>query len=324
MIYIVLILVSYLLGRGALRALYGSAMKQDFGITDNLLTGVMVILGLAAAANLGAVVLGRSFSDCVFLFLAGLIILLVGAAILILTGKNREMRKPAGRSAEPKEIMVFAVFGVLVLLQVLVMVTGKRLYLSGDMTVEMVNGILTTETVGQINPLTGRAYELGVPLRLQILCLPMLYAIICDLFGLSAMELVWGVIPVLVLLASYGAFYSVAKALFPASRMKRGCFMVLVALLLWVGDYLYGMDGFGIMYAGYRGVTIRGTILLPYTFGLLLRKKWRLTLLCILAEACIVWTLYGMGACLFVTVGMIVTNKIMSKVARNAGGEDDL
>lgn len=109
--------------------------------------------------------------------------------------------------------------------------------------------------------------------------------------------------------------------------------MVLVALLLWVGDYMYGMDGFGVQYAGFRGVSVRMAILLPYTFGLILRRKWKPVVLCILAEACIVWTLYGMGACLFVAVAMAVSGLLGKKLSacenrfrkngKLQGGEED-
>jgi hypothetical protein len=71
-----------------------------------------------------------------------------------------------------------------------------------------------------------------------------------------------------------------------------------------VGDYLYGMDGFGLLHCGFRGVTIRSTVLVPYVFGLAMRRKWKAAVLGIVAEACIVWTLYGMGVCLLVVLGM--------------------
>ena len=51
-------------------------------------------------------------------------------------------------------------------------------------------------------------------------------------------------------------------------------------------------------------------------------KKWILALLCVIAEACLVWTLYGMGACLFVIVGMAVLGFIRSRVeSRNVSEE---
>ena len=79
--------------------------------------------------------------------------------------------------------------------------------------------------------------------------------------------------------------------------------MLFVAAVFCVGDYMYGMDGFGILYSGFRGVTIRNVVLLPYTFAAVLRRNWKLAALCVLGEACIVWTFYGMGTCLLAVSG---------------------
>ena len=86
---------------------------------------------------------------------------------------------------------------------------------------------------------------------------------------------------------------------------------------------MYGMDGFGVMHSGFRGVTIRAAILLPYTVGLVLRKKYKLLVLCVLAEACVVWTFYGLGACLLVSVGMLVTDYLIKWFAGRKGREED-
>lgn len=58
---------------------------------------------------------------------------------------------------------------------------------------------------------------------------------------------------------------------------------------------MYGLEGFGLLHGGFQGVTIRNAVLMPYLFGLCLRRKWKLAILAILAESCLVWTLYGAG-----------------------------
>lgn len=348
MIYLFCLLIPYLLGKGVLRVFYGKCRTQDMTLADSLLTGGMVVIGLAEAAHLGAVAFGRSFSDCKKMFLIGLVLLLFAAAILIVLeqlGKKKDklsereaerlrvQRTLTGRRVQTREQMLYFVFGAMVLIQLLLIVTEQKVYPTGDMTAETVNSILDTNAIYQVNPLTGQSYTLGMPMRLKILCLPALYAICCDLFGMSAVQVVWTVVPALTLLGSYLSFFTVAKGLFAEDVRKRGIFMMFVALLLWVGDYMYGMDGFGVQYGGFRGVTIRMAILLPYTFGLILRRKWKLVPLCILAEACIVWTLYGMGACLLVTVGMLLTGLFTDKLTKHGamkhksgkrqGGEED-
>ena len=224
-----------------------------------------------------------------------------------------------------KQQLIYIVFAVIMVIQMVLIAAVQDVYFDGDMTLETVNSFLATNAVYQVNPMTGEAYTLGIPLRLKILCLPTFYGILCKGFGLSAEVVVLQIVPSFVLLGSYLAYGTVAKRIFPEDKVKRGVFLVLIAILFSAGNYMPGMDGFGVMHSGFRGVTIRAAILLPYTFGLMLRKKYKLVVLCILAEACMVWTFYGMGACVAVAVGMLCLEYAMKRLAkRNGGKEDDL
>lgn len=318
--------IQVLLGSGTLGVLYGRRVGK-IHIADRLIVGFLVEIGLAEVVHLAAVVLGRSFSDAVFLFKAGIVVLgLVSLGIWLWqrreSGKESGKKSRRGRGSRtgrrtgtvsgsdvtPVTAGLFLVFALLVIYQIVTITSGDYIYRAGDMTVEIVESFLETDGVYRVNPLTGRAYEGGIPFRIQILCLPTLYGILCQIFGLPVTELVWKLIPLHMLLMCYLAFERMAHALLTEEKrrgqVERLLFMVLTAAVLCVGDYLYGMDGFGLLYCGFRGVTIRSVVLLPYVFGLALRHRWRLAVLCILAEACIVWTLYGMGACLVVTLGM--------------------
>ncbi len=319
LLWILLALVPLILGRAMLCILYGNHPAQEMTHADSLLTGWMMCIGLAEAAHLGAVFLGWSFSDCVKLFIIGVGVCLVAAGVILWIKRNKVSTKAQEHRLERERVksllasegdsrgtqMVYLVFGVLVLLQVLMMMLKPNAYLDGDMTLETVNSFLTQDAIYQVNPMTGQAYTLGMPVRLKILCLPFVYAGLCKFMGLEAGQVVLNVIPAFVLLLSYAAYSTVAKELFANSKLKRGLFLVATAILFYVSDSMFGMDGFGVLHSGFRGVTIRGVVLLPYAFGLLLRRKYKLLVLCVLAEACIVWTLYGMGACVAVTVGML-------------------
>lgn len=311
-------LVPCLIGMGALRILYGSQAAQDTAIADCALTGGMIVIGLAEAAHLGAVILGWSFSRSVLFFEIAIVVVFLAAVLVVLWNWKRS----GAFSGRKKEICMlqcrrkgarlpWLAFGLLLIGQLIYVITRQGVYVDGDMTLETVGSFLESDQVYQINPMTGRTYTLGMPLRLKILCLPTLYGALCSLFGVEAEMLVYGMIPSFVLVAGYIAYGTVAKNLFPEDIGKRGLFMMLAALLLTAGDYMYGMDGFGVLHSGFRGVAIRGVVLLPYVFGLMLRKKYKLVLLCILAEACMVWTLYGMGACVLVSVGMFSTELIL-------------
>lgn len=190
---------------------------------------------------------------------------------------------------------------------------------------ETVGSFLASDGIYQVNPMTGMAYTEGVPLRLKILCLPGLYGSLCRLTGLRPGTVVWRIVPAAVLFGCYTAYALLGKALFPQDRRKRACFLLVVSALLWAGAYSYGMDGFGVLCCGWQGLTIRNCVLLPWLLSLCIRKRWAWAILCVLGEACMVWTFYGCGACLAVAVGMALAQICGGKLKRMAGdmGKED-
>lgn len=283
--------------------------KKDSPADSAVLFFIMVI-GAAEAAHLSGVFFHRSVSQCTIIF--GILGILSAAALGIYTvcrargaGKGKMRQEKSRLSA--REGILLVIFALLAVSQILFIVIGRNAYVQGDMTVETVGSFLKADAVYQVNPMTGRAYEEGLPLRIEILCLPTLYAALSSMLSIRPDMLVLYGVPVVVLLCCYGAYSSLAEALFPDNRGRRLCFLITVALLIWIGSCGYGMDGFGLLFSGWRGVTIRNTVLIPYTVSLCLRRKYAYLPFCVLAELCIAWTLYGLGACLAVVLGMVLT-----------------
>ena len=282
---------------------------KRYFIGDYLIAGGLAIVGLGEAAHLSAVFLRRSFSDCAVIWLA------LQAALLVAAVGHGIVRKCRSGVAGKTGKRFLAKFGLAdwILCVTLVCVIASQLvyilaagdgYRQGDMTVETVNSFLETDEVYSVNPLTGMPFTGGMPLRLKILCLPTLYGSICSITGLPVQFVVWKLAPVVTLLGCYLAYGVLSCSLFPDNGKKRGCFLAAVSLLLWAENYMFCMDGFGVLSCGFRGVVIRNAVLLPWLFSLLIRKRWIAALLCVFAEACMVWTLYGLGICAAVTVGM--------------------
>lgn len=283
--------------------------ENRYLIGDYVLAGELVIIGLAEVAHLFAVFLGRSFLHCSIMLpamLAAFLIAALGHGIVIKnsTGSTKKREKFLKKRCSRAEWVLYAVAGCVLLYQIYYILTAEAVYRQGDMTLETVNSFLETNAVYSVNPLTGQPYTGGIPLRLKILCLPTLYGSICRITGLPAKIVVWKLIPVLTLLGCYLAYGVLARSLFPKNGRKRACFMAAVALLLCAGNYMFGLEGFGVLACGFRGVTIRNAVLFPWLLSLLLRKKRLFAVLCIFAEACMVWTLYGLGVCAAAAVGM--------------------
>lgn len=317
--FIVLILcmliVPWVIGSGCLRVLYRNIGKEELSLWDALLTGWIAVIGMAEAAHLAAVVCGLSLSFCVFLFGTLTALLTLGSLAIwfflcFRKGQGLERRSYG------KPSWMFAIPLVLFLSQAAYVLFSKDVYLSRDMTLETVVSFLNSDGIYQVNPMTGAAYRSGIPLRLKILCLPTLYSALCSIFSLEPQSVVWQAVPCVMYVCCYGAFSCVGRVLFPESDKRRCCFLTVTAVLLWVGSYSFGMDGFGMLFSGWRGVTIRNAVLIPYMISLCIRRKWRLAVLCIAAEACLVWTLYGAGACLLVMLGLAFCQHVWRRKER--------
>ncbi len=306
----------------------GSSGKAD--PADYVLTGTMVFLLLGEAAHLAGLLGGMDFTACKRLFLlAAAVLFLAGCAVQgrLLLQRKRISRNPAdkvtGKTDQFDRKGVYYLLPLTIALGVMCVVgQGASVYLQGDMTVETVNTILAQNAVTSVNPLTGEAYRLGMPMRLKVLCLPTLYAILADCFSVGTTDFVWRVVPVLTVAFCLLAFWTVAKHFFSGEHDKRALFLCVVLVIFLLGDGFFGMDGFGLLHGGFLGVTIRQAVLVPYTFGLLLRKKRICVLLCILTEMCMVWTLYGFGVCALVTVGMLLTDWLVGWWRRRTAGKE--
>lgn len=286
--------------------------------SDSFLIGGMTVVGLAETAHLIGVVLGWSFSDVYQLFLIELCSVSIVAAMMLvmLAFFGEKDRKEGNWKIENWKIKNWKVkllfrkrefaFGLLAICLLYALSVPQESYFDGDMTVETVNSFLVSDGIYTKNPLTGQEYTQGIPSRIKILCLPTLYAIVTKFLQIDAITFVGNIVAVIVLLGSLLAFEAVARAIFPQENREKLYFLAFVLVILLVGNYRYGMDGFAAQYAAFRGVSVRMLVLIPYTFSLLLRRKWRLLPFCVLAEACITWTLYGMGACFFIIVVMTV------------------
>ncbi len=319
-VWIGLALIPFVMGKGALLIADRSKRKREYtkyGYTwkDNYITGVIIAIGITEVAHLMAVFGGQSFSLIARVWVILILITsIIGLIICFMTIKNKKNK--GIKNSDKNSEKFYLLLGLSVLLQFVVLMTGNELYREGNMIVETVQTFISSGEVYQVNPLTGQAYEQGIPLRIEILSLPTLYGVLSQQFSIPVTIIVERMIPAVVLITGYLAYSSLGDVLFEKSyhkEKKKAIFLCIISLLIWFGDYNIYMDGFGVMHNGYLGTSIRSMILLPYTITMCLREKWMMVALCVIAEACIVWTLYGLGACLGVAVLMVTVKFVMTQ-----------
>ncbi len=164
-----------------------------------------------------------------------------------------------------------------------------------DITLETVQTMLKEGLFSNVNPMTGSPYTAGVPTRYKILVLPYVYTLICKVTGVSPQTLLFEMVPTVVLLISYFIYTRWAVFLFSPSRKKQCVFMMFVALYYHMGDYANVAEAFRLFYIGYEGTTIRAVVIIPWVILACMKRKWWQVALCVILEASLVWTLYGLG-----------------------------
>lgn len=303
LLFVCMTVLPAIVGRGVLAVCYGGRTSKLY-MADYMITGWLVTIGLVEGAHLAAAFLGWNLTKTVWAWVAVVLFLALACGVVIFSfaPKGKNVKKGTFRLQFRDAGQIWLCIGFLILFtwQIMTIVSQEGLYRTGDMTAETVVSFLETDGVYMVNPLTGRAYESGIPMRIRILCLPTFYSALCRVFGIGGTVLVWQIVPVMVLCLSYAVFWLLGKSLFRDSGESNSIliFMFLTAVVFCAGEYAWGMDGFGLLHCGFQGVTVRNTVLVPYLFSLLLRKKWCPILLVVFVEACITWTFYGMGVCL--------------------------
>lgn len=267
-------------------------------MTEKIIEGSMVAVGLAETAHLYALFFHRPFSACVRLML--LLFVCGGAAWLLYCRLGRKKAPREGEGISFLRLLrvyplLCLLIGGLILFQIIWNDWMHVPYLKDNVTGEIVQTMLATDSFYQVNPMTGQPFEAGMPLRLQILSLPTLFAAVCRLTGLPVITVVYRIFPMLCLLLSYLVYAGFAVYFFPAEGKKQALFLLFVALVYQFGCYGTAMDSFLLFFCGFQGEAFRAAVILPYALLCCLKKRWRGVVLCGLAEICVVWTLYGMG-----------------------------
>lgn len=293
---------------------------MTFRISDILIGGSLIIIGLTEVAHLAGCLLGWSFLSMTDLLLAETVLFVLTVLLVSLIGRKKKAKavNGAAQSGSGKnevnagmQWILTGALAFLILIQMLRILSGDRAWLEGDMTLETVNTFLAENAVYSVNPLTGTSYTAGMSFRLKILCLPTLYGTISRWSGMAPTDVVYRLIPCLTLGLGYFAYGKLGNAFFEGNPIKMRTFLLMVGILFSTGAYMPGVDGFDVFYGGFRGVTIRAIVLVPYLIACLMEKKYFGAVLCILAEACIVWTLYGAGVCLLITAAWVVLRKLL-------------
>lgn len=177
-----------------------------------------------------------------------------------------------------------------------------------DAVYEITLGNVTSGSLMTVHPFLGTTTDASMPLRMQILGLSSFYSGLITISQQSPYMIMCKVVPVAVWVLSMLLYWAFAEKLFGEDSDKRWLFMCMVAWIYLATSNSAGMIGQRVFYAGFSGETIRGALLIPYTVYVSWQKKWYLAVLAVLAEACLVWTTFGVGYCLLIAACMFLVH----------------
>lgn len=274
-------------------------------IPDKIIEGSMIAVGIAEVAHLAALFLKQPFHVCATV-MAVLYLCAAVFAVLWCLIKRKKQGKPQRENRFLKLMKVYPylylLIGLFIVLQIIWYFWMHTPYLKADITGEIVQTMLASDGIYTVNPMTGMSYKEGMPFRLQILALPTFYAAICRWTGIPVHLLVYSIIPSVTLLLSYCVYSRWAAYLFLQEGKKQAMFMLFTVMVYQFGCYAAAMDSFLLFFKGYGGAAYRAGVILPYALLCCLQGKWKSVVLCLLAEACVVWTLYGFGYTVLIVI----------------------
>lgn len=307
-LWILLIVLPCIWGAGVLTIVYRKKTSCPFSFAESYLLGVIAAIGMTEVVHAVGLFGGMSL-ERVGLLLA--LLMLVSAFICVVISVysyfKDKARYPHRVIAGRVSPGLFLAFLMLAGVQALWIYCMKVPVSTGDIMLETVQSFVAEDGIYKVLPLTGTVSAQGMPVRYTILCLPTLYAVLSQGFGIEPLLLVCHMIPVVVLAAAYLAYYRLGETLFGKEKLgTRFLFLLIAAVVLLVSDRAVYMDGYLALHCGYTGAAIRNLVLVPYTICAVLEKRWWKAVLCILAEACIAWTFLGCGVCVAVTLGILI------------------
>jgi len=155
--------------------------------------------------------------------------------------------------------------------------------LSGDITLEIIQTTLYTDTMFQYASTSGGPRLIAAGLQEKLVGLPYFYSALTKIFSLEPGLIIYKIMPSLILVLSCLVLYMWARIFWPMEEynalLKRSVFMGFVGILVFFGDYYAISFSYRIFYGGYMGETIVLVLIVPFIlFSCMKRNLWYLLL----------------------------------------------
>lgn len=266
LLLICMLLVYPLLPGGALLGVI-KRKKNEFGLGNIWIAGVLlcgVLFGMLAFFGVRLGVSLDLFSKAALSL--GLLLLLFSAAVL---GLFRSCRKGFAQAfavlkKKPDRAEICMLFAFC-LVAVLYLIHPFSVEPSHD-TAEKVITHLDTGMLSGVDAITGETVPVAGNWKEQLENLPLFYACLCKWSGLSPADVLFDVIPYVVLLWVFAVISLFADFVFEKQKRNRAAALVVFAVITLCGNMAYMNTSYGLLHYPYEAMTIFSSILLPLVF----------------------------------------------------------
>ena len=208
----------------------------------------------------------KSFSDVVLCYNGFQIAVVVLAVILLFLNRKKAVLT-VGNKPEKKTVLLWIVFGLLFLLQIIL---GLFLaYEEGDdaFYVSISTSTQKANNMYQILPYSG--LSTGLDARHGLAPFPIWIAYLARVAQMPAVSMAQLVVPVIIVGMAYGIFYLLAEYLFAENRKNIPLFMIFTEVLVLFGGYSnYSAENFLLVRAT-QGKAVIANVILPLLIWLL-------------------------------------------------------
>ena len=171
----------------------------------------------------------------------------------------------------------------LILLQGILYIVLKNPYYENNALLETTNITMATETIYQYNAYSHLPAVAGFPLANKLMFLPVLYAYLSNVFGISPALLFNFIVPAVTFLGFYSVMILWVQRLAKEHNMKWQRLLTVLLVVIQVGDSWMHFTSFRVLHEGYSGEAIFFGILFVYGLYELKNKSYLICMACIAA-----------------------------------------
>ena len=277
------IIIPYLLGNITTKVI----REKNVGTAETYLVGFLFLFCVFEAVYFPLMYQNEPFSLVVNTFI-GVVAVICGLSLFFCFSRIREGIMTTLRAFFPgKQPSLITLPGFSLLLGGLAGSIFKIFHLnpdlSGDITLEIIQTTLYTDTMFQYASTSGSPRLIAAGFQEKLISLPYFYSALTKIFSLEPGLIIYNIMPSLVLVLSCLVLYMWARIFWPMEEynalLKRSVFMGFVGILVFFGDYYAISFSYRIFYGGYMGETIVLVLIVPFIlFSCMKQNIWYLML----------------------------------------------